>query len=366
MTDSENTDYCHRTTLQIPAQVSCLSLDEPQQLFVGSDDGSVRIYDMATFKVLKAIRGLGAVSSIALHSQTKSSPTCLWVASGKQALSFLLGTDKLVLTSADVLRKLDIGADDDDIVNELSINAKGTQMAFCTDSGSVGVVDLSNNKVTRMRNSHDNICGTVRFIPDRPSELISGGYDSAFLHFDFLQGSMLSRDDLSAAPPSCGVSLSPPFILSMSISSSGVIAAGTADGRVYIGTAGEKSPEGPGGRQKRRRKWDGLKGDGKIVEEVAQGPIAAVTFTAPRRFLTCTLLGKVTDHQIHGSVADGTLLLESKWTRQSRDIAKVNSIITSGDSIIIGGFQKDARGVIEIWTKTGDVNIVSPSAGVDE
>ncbi|KIK90563.1 hypothetical protein PAXRUDRAFT_831601 [Paxillus rubicundulus Ve08.2h10] len=364
MTESYKTNHCHRTTLQIPAQVSCLSLGEPHQLFVGSDDGSVRIYDMATLKVLKAIRGLGAVSSITFHSQTKSSPARLWVASGRQALSFLLGADKLILTSANISSKLDIGADDDDVVNELLINAKGTHMAFCTDSGSVGVVDLSNNKVTRMRNSHDNICGTVQFIPDRPSELISGGYDSTFLHFDFLQGSVLSRDDLSAAPPSSGVSLSPPFILSMSISSGGVIAAGTADGRVYIGTAGEKSLEGPGGRQKRRRRWDGLKGEGKLVEEVARGPIAALTFTAPRKFLTCTLLGKVTGHQIHGSVADGTLLLESQWTHQCRDISKVNSITTSGDSIIIGGFQKDGRGVIEIWTKTDDVNIAS--AGVDE
>jgi hypothetical protein len=36
MADSENTNYCHHTTLQIPAQVSCLSLGEPHQLFVGS------------------------------------------------------------------------------------------------------------------------------------------------------------------------------------------------------------------------------------------------------------------------------------------------------------------------------------------
>ncbi|KAF9227856.1 WD40 repeat-like protein [Gyrodon lividus] len=364
MTDSEKTSYCHRKTLQIPAQVSCLSLGEPQQLLVGSDDGSVRIYDMVTFKVLKAIKGPSAVSSIAFHSQTKSSPACLWVASGRQALLFPLGTDKLILTSADVLRTLEIGADDDDVLNELSINAKGTQMAFCTDSGSVGIVDLATNEITRMRTCHDNVCGTVRFIPDRPGELVSGGYDSAFLHFDFLQGSVLSRDDLGATPPSSGVFMSPPFILSLSISSSGVIAAGTADGRVYIGTGGEKS-EGASGRRKRRRKWDGLRGEGKTVAEAAEGPIVALTFTAPRELLTCTLLGKVSYHQIHGSAADGTLSLEPKWTRQCRDILKVNSIAISRDSIVIGGFQRDGRGVIETWTETGDVN-VSSSAGINE
>jgi len=40
------------------------------------------------------------------------------------------------------------------------------------------------------------VCGSVKFIPDRPSELVSGGFDSAVLHFDFLQASLLSRDDL--------------------------------------------------------------------------------------------------------------------------------------------------------------------------
>ncbi|KAF9246467.1 WD40-repeat-containing domain protein [Melanogaster broomeanus] len=352
MSDNEQPSYCHRRTLQIPAQVSCLALGEPRQLFAGSDDGSVRVYDMATFKVLTAIRGLAAVSSIALHSQAKSSPSCLWVASGRQVLSFHLGTDKLILTSCGRV-------DEDDVVNEISINAKGAHMAFCTDSGAVGIVDLSTDKITHMRKSHISVCGTVRFIPDRPSELISGGYDSALLHFDFLQGSVLSRDDLSAAPPTSGVSMSPPFILSLTISSSGVIAAGTADGRVYIGTGGEKL-EG-GGRQKRSRKWDGLRGDGRIVAEVAQGPIAALTFTAPRELLTCTLLGSVTYHQISGSAADGTLALKAKWTRQSSDILKVNSITTSEGSIIIGGFQRDGRGVIEIWSKTGDVNNVNTS-----
>ena len=40
------------------------------------------------------------------------------------------------------------------------------------------------------------ICGTVKFIPDRPRELVSGGYDTAILHFDFLQGNLLSRRDI--------------------------------------------------------------------------------------------------------------------------------------------------------------------------
>lgn len=37
----------------------------------------------------------------------------------------------------------------------------------------------------------------MKFIPDRPSEIVSGGYDSAVLHFDIGQGNILSRYDIS-------------------------------------------------------------------------------------------------------------------------------------------------------------------------
>jgi hypothetical protein len=161
---------------------------------------------------------------------------------------------------------------------------------------------------------------------------------------------MLSRDDLTAAPPSSGVSLSPPFIVSLSISPTGIIAAGTADGRLYIGTSGEKSSEAPGGRQKRQRNWKGLKMDGRIVADVAEGPVVGLAFTEPRELLSCTLLGKITHYQICGSAAGGTLKLEPRWIGESKDNYKVNSIAFSGGSIIIGGFQKNGTGVIEVWS----------------
>ena len=41
------------------------------------------------------------------------------------------------------------------------------------------------------------ISGAVKFIPDRPSEIVSGGYDCALFHFDFVQGALLSRLDFS-------------------------------------------------------------------------------------------------------------------------------------------------------------------------
>ncbi|KAN0077233.1 WD40-repeat-containing domain protein [Tylopilus felleus] len=341
--------YSHLRTLTIPAQVSCLSFIESRQLLVGSDDGVVRLYSLDSFKVLKAVRGLRPICSVAVQSQS-SATHLVWVAAGRQALRFSLVTDKLILTSSDALQALDLGVDDDDnVVGELFVNAKGTKMAFCTDSGSVGVVDLQTDEITRMKQSHANVCGSVRFIPSRPSELVSAGYDYALLHFDFMQGSMLSRDDLMVAPSSSGVSLAPPFILSLSISPTSIIAAGTADGRLYIGTSGEKSSEAPGDRR-RQRKWKGLKRDGRIITNVANGPIVGLVFTGPRELVTSTLLGKVTQYQICGSAAGGTLKLETQWVGESKSNHKVNSIASSGGVITIGGFQEDGTGVIEVWS----------------
>lgn len=75
------------------------------------------------------------------------------------------------------------------------------------------------------------------------------------------------------------MSLSPPFILSTAVSSTGIVAAGTADGRIWIGTGGEKRPAaatGTSGKKKRSRKWEGLKKDEGLLLKVAEGPIVAL------------------------------------------------------------------------------------------
>ena len=43
----------------------------------------------------------------------------------------------------------------------------------------------------------------MKCIPDRPSEIVSGGYDSAILHFDIGQGSILSRFDIGECIAAC-------------------------------------------------------------------------------------------------------------------------------------------------------------------
>ena len=77
---------------------------------------------------------------------------------------------------------------------------------------------------------------------------------------------------IAAPPPSGGVSLSPPFVLSLSVNAAGLVAVGTADGRVWLGGGGEKRQNN---KKKRSRKWEGLKEDEGIWLQVADGPVVS-------------------------------------------------------------------------------------------
>lgn len=226
------------------------------------------------------------------------------------------------------------------------MSRNGAYLAFGTDAGTVGVVDLSTQRVSRMKVRHENICGSVSFIPDRPNELISGGYDSAVLHHDFVQGSLLSRFDIAATPPSSGVSLSPPFILSISLSTNGLVAVGTADGRVWIGAGGEKTPSA--GKKKRSRKWEGLKEDEGLWINVTEGPVVAVTFVDPCSLMTCTLLGTLVMYSL--TRQEERLVATRQWERESKGLFKANTMSVDQNHTVVGGFDKDGKGLFHVWT----------------
>lgn len=73
-----------------------------------------------------------------------------------------------------------------------------------------------------------------------------------------------------------GMSLSPPFIMSMAMSNTGVLAAGTADGRLWLGFKGDKASNSGKGPKKKSKKWEGLDGDEALLIKVAEGPIVAM------------------------------------------------------------------------------------------
>ncbi|KIM48722.1 hypothetical protein M413DRAFT_15055 [Hebeloma cylindrosporum] len=347
-----DTVFILQKSLSTPSHISSLTFGHAGHLFAGSDDGSLRVYDLSSFKVLKAIRGLGAeVSSVVCVKRPGSELRDAWIAHGHKVSRFQLETPKLIQGLEDALVTIDTGAPED-VLNELSLNSNKSHLAFTMDSGLVGLIDISNNTITRMETKHESVCATVKFVPDRPRELVSGGYDTTLLHFDFAQGKVLSRRQMG------GMALSPPFIMSMAMSTTGVLAAGTADGRLWLGFGGERPASGGKGTNKKAKKWEGLEENEALLIKVAEGPIVAMAFSDPRKITISTLMGVITQYLLLYNEVEGSVVLQQVWQKESSGLAKVNALVADDKRIIVGGFSADGRGMLEIWKQ--EVHVPTP------
>ncbi|KAG5642878.1 hypothetical protein DXG03_001920 [Asterophora parasitica] len=321
------------------------------------DDGSLRVYDLSTFKVIKAVRGLGAeVSSLACVKRPGSELRDVWLASGRRVLKFQMDSPKMIQSVEDALVDVDLTEEgqEDDILNELALNTSKTHIAFSMDSGTVGVVDIATKVLSRMKSKHESVmhvCGSVRFIPDRPREIVSGGYDTALLHFDFHEGKILSTRRIPPYAVVGGMSLSPPFVMSTAISSTGLIAAGTADGRLYIGCGGYKVPKAKGSNKKRSRKWEGLKDDEEVIIKIAEGPIVAVVFEETGMLTLSTLLGVMIRFEVEFEEGQGNVSIVKVWQQETQGVKKVNTLVVDDKRVVVGGLTADGQGIFEIWKK---------------
>jgi hypothetical protein len=135
------------------------------------------------------------------------------------------------------------------------------------------------------------MCGSVAWIPERPREAVTGGCDATLLHVDAIRDEVISKQNLGK--PLCiivlrilnhhtaglstqdgKISMSPPFIMSLSVASNGIVAAGTADGKLWLGVGGEKTPSSS--KSKKKTRWGGLDLEQASVVSIAEAPIVAV------------------------------------------------------------------------------------------
>ncbi|KAI3600045.1 scf complex subunit skp1 [Moniliophthora roreri] len=312
--DGANPWGCSKV-LQTPAHISALAFGHVGHLFAGCDDGTLRLYDLSTYRVLKAIRNLPAeVSSIVCQKRAGVDSRDAWIACGQKIYLFQMDTSKMIMTPEDATLTIQI----------------------CDD----GTEDVLNE-----------ICANVKFIPDRPREVVSSGYDETLLHFDCFQGSVLSRRKIPTVDVTVGgITLSPPFIISSAISPSGVLAAGTADGRIWLGFGGEKRMH----TKKRSKKWDGLSEEGEVAQKITDGPIVAMAFIDNDTLVLSTLLGVVKGIRLIRPANDGLPGIEQVWEHEIGEMEKVNALVVLVARIVIGGFSKDGKGVITIWDRQVD------------
>ncbi|KAL5529677.1 hypothetical protein ACEPAG_5662 [Sanghuangporus baumii] len=309
------------STLVLPTQATaCVFSTDAKHLAVGSDDGSVRLYKPPESKVRKAVRGLGISISSILFCGTGDDEDKLdiWIASGKSIYRFDLGssesTNKMILTRSDAPLAKDVGQDDEDVINQIALSANHAYLACTTDIGGVYVLDTSSSsiEVSKMKTSHESIAWTASFIPDRPSELLTGGYDCALLLHDFKLRTRLARFDIVPSPALApGISSLPPFITALALSSQGAVAAGTADGRIWIGLGGMKSTQSESSKKnkakvKRNRKWGGLNEEEGLFVKIGESLIAGLQFITSDTLLSCTVSGKLELHRLTSNLSSSS------------------------------------------------------------
>ncbi|KAG6820853.1 hypothetical protein H0H93_010680 [Arthromyces matolae] len=139
--------------------------------------------------------------------------------------------------------------------------------------------------------------------------------------------------------------------MSTAMTSTGIIVAGTADGRMLIGCGGYKGSPNKGGKKKRSRKWDGLNAEEELVVKVAEGPVVALIFDDSNILTVSTLLGVISRHTLSFDVDKGSVTINKIWQRDTREVKKVNALVVDDKRIVVGGLTAQGKGIIEIWKK---------------
>ncbi|KAF9447263.1 WD40 repeat-like protein [Macrolepiota fuliginosa MF-IS2] len=335
----------HSLTTPSTWQITALAFGHAGHLYAGSDNGDLRVYDLSSFRVLRAVKGNGdMISSIVCIKRPGSEFRDAWI------LKFQLDTPNLIQTYDDALETIIAIPDDDneDEVQDLALNWDKNHLAFGTDSGSVGVIDLATKAVVKLKNKHDIMCGSVEWIPERLRELVSGGCDATLLHMDVVRDEVLSKQNLAGlSTQDDKVSMSPPFIMSLAVAPNGIVAAGTADGKLWLGFGGEKTPSAS--KNKKKTKWGGLELDLASIISVAEAPIVAVAFHSPTRLTVSTLKGAITHYKLIYGNDSNAVIYQALWHQQCNNMIKVNALVVDEKRVIIGGFDEAGKGVIDIW-----------------
>lgn len=164
------------------ASVTCLQLDSDQHfLLSGSDDKTVRLWDLRTNRSTKCMLGCFEAPIEAVRFATSH---IIYAACSNAIYSFDLRFDG-VLTKEPVAQ-VSMGEGTDEI-NTIAINIKGDTLAAAMDSGVINILPIRGNgtfcensgatRYKRLTRVHTNIVSSINFKKNNPRELLSGGFD---------------------------------------------------------------------------------------------------------------------------------------------------------------------------------------------
>lgn len=213
--------------------IQCLELEEKNNILAsGSDDKTVRIWDLNTFKSIRCLVGFQhPVNSVAFDPVGTN---LVFAASGNSLFYFDLRKPSVILSEHE---QVTFNTDE---INQIS--TKGSFISLCDDSGEIKILKLDStnecNKIDlykTLRKQHSNICTSVRFHPKKDGEVISGGLDGKVILWDFQKLKQLLSFDMIEKNNSNQV-VNPAFVFALDVSSADqpLIAAGLGDHSIAV------------------------------------------------------------------------------------------------------------------------------------
>lgn len=227
--------------------ITCLQVNAPEQtLLSGSEDKTVRLWDLRTNRTSKCMAGCYTSDIEAVRYGYDKN--VVHVASSNALYSFDVRFEGLL--SKEPLSQVNFSENGDE-VSSIALNSKGDTLAVAMDSGVINLLSMKSNgtfcenagatRYKRLTRVHSNIVSTISFKKNNPRELLSGGFDYIGCVWDIDKGRPKastvfqlipnSEEDDDAAPKMQLVN--PPFVMHASYMMDGrCIAAALGDGTV--------------------------------------------------------------------------------------------------------------------------------------
>ncbi|ORX46649.1 WD40 repeat-like protein [Piromyces finnis] len=307
--------------------VTCLSLSPSGNLLVsGSQDATVRIWDLKSGRVIKAIKDCfvndegekSEISSVCFSTQNEND---LYVASNHRVYYFDLTDSAMIITKENNIYDFNL-----DEINDVKVNDRGNFLAACDDFGAIYIVDLETKKIIKKPHiGHDNICTCVEFRPKNRWEVWSGGMDCKLFRWDISRGvPTRNYNMLNKKPSSNNVQMiNPPFVHKIAISSDGhTVAAGLGDGSIQF----LKQVKIGGNKKKAKMEWETL----WRVDDSHSWVVADLVFINPTTLVSGANDGKINLLKIPGDGQEKDFNPEVISTINTP--FKVNSIAVTRDS----------------------------------
>ena len=236
--------------------VTCFEIAVGQKDLVlsGSEDKSVRLWDIRTLRTSKCMTGCFSDTVEALKYGVD--PNLVYAASGCSVFLFDLRFEGVICK--DSRAEVSCGETGDDI-NSIAINSKGDLLAVAMDNGLINLIPLQpkgifcensgSTRYKRLSRVHTNIVNCINFKRNNPRELLSGGFDcigcvwevdrgrpKVSIKFQQLERTDGGEDDAAALGSNNPMQIvNPPFVMSMNYICDGrCVVAALGDGTVRI------------------------------------------------------------------------------------------------------------------------------------